>query len=254
MRDKRKNTPQGIQSVENAFLILDTIKKNPDPLTLSDVSRMTNMSKSRVQKYIISLLKLNVLDRNEKDFTYSFGSKLLEIGLHAFKSYDIIEISGRYLKQIRKQLKQTSALNIWTHNGPVVVKSEPSGAPVSVDIQIGYQPPILKSATGKCFAAFKDSLTIQSLIDAEIVKYKLNEDMVKEELKEIKENGYSYRKATHKGVPGGVAITCPVFNSSGEILAVLSVIGFSDELNTAPNSKEVKTLKEIAHNLSNEIH
>src|SRR5699024_9636056 len=128
---------------------LDTIKKSTTPLTLSEISHLTDMSKSRVQKYIISFLRLGALVQNKKDHTYSFGPKLLEFGLHSLQSYNIIEISDPYLKEIRKELNQSSALNIWTQTGPVVVKSEPSGDPISVDIQVGYRPPFFKSATGK---------------------------------------------------------------------------------------------------------
>lgn len=245
--EEGKNTPQGIQSLEHAFYILDIIKNSSKPLTLSEIAELTAMSKSRVQKYTITFLKLGVLVMNA-DHTYTFGSKLLELGLHSLKSYDIIDISDVYLKEIRDELNQSTALNIWTLDGPVAVKSESSRGPISVDIQVGYQPPLLNSATGKCFVAFMEPAKIKTFIDHEVRSSELDR-----ELEDIKENGYAFRKTVHEGVPGGMAIACPVFNYSGSIIAVVSVIGFSESIGTVPNSKEVQKLKKITSALSHKL-
>src|SRR5690625_424997 len=251
---EKKREVQGIQSVEHAFFILDTIKKSKEPLTLSDISRLTNMSKSRVQKYINSFLKLEALVRSDQDYTYSFGSKLLEFGVHALKSNDIIEMSDYFLKEIRNELNQSSALNIWTQNGPLIVKSEPSGEPISIDIQPGYRPPILKSATGKCFAAYMEASKIKDFIEKDIQQYNLDRTEIEKELEEVRNNGYSFRDTTEEGVSGGVAITCADLRKSGNILDALSIIGFHDGLNTSPDSKEVQKLKEVTSNLSKMLH
>lgn len=243
-----KNTTQGIQSLEHAFFILDIVKNSSNPLTLTEISHLTDMSKSRVQKYIITFLKLGVLVLSEKNHTYTFGSKLLELGLHSLKGYDIIDISDSYLKEIRDELNQSTALNIWTPAGPVAVKSESSKGPISVDIQVGYQPPLLDSATGKCFVAFMDSSKIKEFVDDEMPQHHLEK-----ELEEIRKNGYSFRKTIHEGVPGGMAISCPVFNYAGNIIAVISVIGFSESIDTDPHSREVQKLKRITSDLSQKL-
>jgi len=245
---EKKKTPQGIQSLEHAFFILDTIKKSSKSLTLSEISQLTNMSKSRVQKYIVTFLKLQVLVLNKKDYTYSFGSKLLDFGLHLLKNHNIIELSDPYLKKIREELNQASALNIWTQNGPVAVKSESSSGPISVDMQVGYRPPLFKSATGKCFVAFMDPSKIKEFTDTEVQQYNLGK-----ELEDIRKNGYSFRNTIHEGVPGGVAIACPVFDYSEDIIAVLSIIGFSGSIETDPDSKAVQKLKKIASDLSRNL-
>lgn len=244
---------QGIRSVEHAFTILETIKNSPEPLTLSDISRLTNMSKSRVQKYIISFLKMDVLQRNENDYTYQFGTKLLDFGLHAIRKYEVVELAGKYLKIIKNELHQTSALNIWTAKGPVVVKTETSGEPISIDIQVGYRPPLLRSATGKCFVAFMETAEIKKMMQNEIKQYNLDSKSIEKELDKIRKNGFSFRDSTEEGVPGGVAITCPVFSSSGNIVAAISIIGFHDNLDISSDSKEVKKLKEITLSLSKEL-
>ncbi|GAA0448368.1 IclR family transcriptional regulator [Lentibacillus halophilus] len=253
LNDESKSTIQGIQSVEHAFFILDTIKESSQPLTLSEISHATNMSKSRVQKYVISFLRLGALVQNEKDHTYSFGPKLIEFGLHSLQRYDIIELSEPYLKEIKRELNQSSALNVWTQTGPVVVKSEPSDRPISVGIQVGYRPPLYKSSTGKCFAAFLDSSEVEDLIDSEAQHYDLDRKEIKKELEDIRENGYSFRDTIHEGIPGGAAITCPVFDNSEHIIAAISIIGFSESINTEAHSKDVQKLKELTSGLSQDL-
>ena len=252
--NKQKNTnsyhPSGIQSVENALFILNCLKMSDAPLSLSELSRKTNMSKSKLQKYLISFLKLGVLSINKKDLTYTLGPTLIELGLHALQRFDVAAISEPFLKELKQELKQASALAIWNGECPIIVKYEESGNLINVQVKVGFQAPLLNSSTGKCFAAFMDPSIIEPLIVSEISRLGLNRTEVETELQKIREDGYAYRDMNYTGIPGNVTIASPVFDYSSEIVAVLCLIGFAGDINTENSSKEVMQLKETANQMT----
>ena len=244
---------QGIQSVENAFIILDVIKNSTAPLNISDISEATQMSKSRVQKYIISFLRQGVVTRDGNSLCYTLGPKIMELGIKSINNFDVVSSADIYLRKIRENLNLTSTLNIWTADGPMVVRYEPSGLPVNVNIQLGYRPPLLKSATGMCFAAYKDTEAVQAIIEAELIKYNLDKEDVNLKLQTIRNLGYASRDKIVEGLPGNLIIACPVFDYENKIIAVMCILGFSGDFNTDQSSSVVKELQSLSHKLSKGI-
>lgn len=243
-------SPKGIQSVEHAIFILDQVKKAKKPLTLTELSTMTGMSKSRLQKYLVSFVKLALLTLNEKEKTYNLGPKLIELGLSAQRQFDIISVIAPFLLEIKEELNQSSLIAFWTEQGPTIVNYQGSGRIINVGIEVGSYTPLLKSSVGKCFAAFLPEHLTKELFDYELVRYELDRDEVVKELNEIRALGFSYRDRNFGDLPGNVSAAAPVFDHSDQVAAVVCIIGFEGDLNVDRNSKAVNKLKEVVENVS----
>lgn len=246
-------TGQGIQSIERGTVILDEIKKNESPLTLTELSQKVHMSKNGLKKYLVSFVKVGILTFDEKSKTYDFGATLIEFGLNALNRFNIFSIIDPYMMRIKNEINHSSALAIWTEKGPVIAKYQSGGKSVSVGIEIGYYPPLLGSAVGKCFASFLPAQFTKEIIDLEILDYDLDRDRVIEDLKFIKKAGFSSRDNYFGDLPGNHSISCPIFDYSGTITAAICVLGFTNDLSTDEQSYEVKTLKEITSNISERL-
>lgn len=242
--------PQGIQSVDHALSILNHIKEAHEPPTLTELSGMTAMSKSRLQKYLVSLVQSGALTLDEKDKTYRLGPKLIELGLSALNKFDIVSAVDPFLLEIKQELNQSSALAIWTEKGPMVVKYQDSGRSINVEIEVGFYVPLLKSAVGKCFAAFLPSSITKRMIDQEIHKHGFDKSQAMAELEKVRENGFATRDTSFGDLPGSNSVACPIFDYSGEITAVLCLIGFIGDLDLDASSRDVTKLKEVAGRLS----
>lgn len=243
-------TSQGVQSVELAFTILNCFKEAKESLTVAELSKRMGMSKSKIHKYLVSFVRVGVLIQNKKDSSYAMGPTLIELGLVAQQQFDVVSIAAPYMVELRKQLNQSIALAIWTNDGPMVVKYEESGRPINVEIQVGFHVPLLKSATGKCFAAFMHSDHINALLQQEIVQYDLRKEEVIAELEKVRKEQLAFRDNPYSGVPGTASIAHPIFDYTGNIVAALCVIGFAGDLNTDNESEEVKSLQQTAGKIS----
>jgi len=244
---------RGIQTLERAVLILDEIKESPEPLTLTELSKKVYMSKNHLKKYLISFVKTGILtfDRDKK--TYEFGYKLIDFGLNALNRFSIFSMIDSFMQQIKNELSQSSALAIWTDKGPLVTNYETSGRSINVQVELGYSPPLLGSAIGKCFAAFLPLKLTEPLQDKEIRDYKLDRKLVIKELHHIKEIGVSTRNHYFGDLPGSQCIACPIFDYSDEMVAAISIIGFSNDIDTHPQSNDVQFMKNIARKISKQL-
>src|SRR5699024_11210947 len=145
---------KGIQSVERAFSILDTIKKFPDGLTLTELSNETNVTKSNLQKYLASFLSLDVLYFDETNKKYKFSLKLIDLGLNALRKKYLTDLIDPYMNEIHEEISHAFILALWLEEGPIIVKYLSSGKSLDVEIEVCYRPPLLLSSVGKRFAPF----------------------------------------------------------------------------------------------------
>lgn len=246
-------TSQGIQSIERGSLILDEIKGNENPLTLTELSQKVHMSKNSLKKYLVSFVKVDILTFDEEKKTYGLGSKLIEYGLNALNRLSIFSIVNPFLLRIKNEINHSSALAIWTEKGPVIAKYQRGGRSVSVGIEIGYYPPLLGSSVGRCFAAFLPSQLTKNIMDREIINYVLDRGLVMEDLNCIKKTGFSSRDNYFGDLPGNHSISCPIFDYSETMIAAICIMGFSNDLNTSVQSNEVNALKEITKQISERL-
>jgi len=244
---------KGIQSVERAFFILERFKEYPEGVTLTELSNVTGVSKSNLQKYLASFLNLDVLHFDDGTKKYNFSSKLIELGLSALRKKDIVSIVDPYMVKIKEELNHSSILALWSKDGPIIVKYQGSGKSINVEIELGYRPPLLVSSVGKCFAAYLSNNHVKTLYDKNIEEYNLEPKIIEKQLNEVKEKGFAYRETQFGGLPGNHTIACPIFNYSGNIVGVIGMIGFSHDLNLEMDGEEVKMLKKVSVDISGEL-
>lgn len=244
---------QGIQTVERTALILQEIKNSNKPLTLTELSKKVLMSKNNLKKYLVSFVRVGFVIFNEGNKTYDLGPKLIELGLHALNKHSVISIIDPFMLKIKNELKYSSALAIWSCNGPVISKYQSSGRSLNVEIKLGYHPPLLKSSIGRCFASFLPKQYTEDIITKEIDFYKLSRENVEEDLSNIRKNEFASRDETSSELPGSLSIAVPILNHDGEIVAAICILGFASEFTISEQSNEVQRLKKIAKDISGQL-
>jgi DNA-binding IclR family transcriptional regulator len=117
-----------------------------------------------------------------------------------------------------------------------------ANGPVNIGIKVGSRVSVIQSAAGKVFAAFLSEKITEEKINRELSKYSISREQFEYDINFIKKKGYSFVKSTI--IPGINAIAAPIFNRSSSLIAVLTVVGLENSLDTAEHSKAVQILKE----------
>lgn len=241
---------QGIQSLELGIEILKKIGEAEKPLTISEISDLCDISKSKLHRYLTSFYRTGFLQRNSS-LKYSIGKELITIGLNASKNINIKEAAKPVLLNLRDQLNETVFLSIWRGNGPYPIDIVESNRSYTIGINVGSNTSITKTTAGRLFAAYLPKEMTKYSLQKELFVYKVDKEAFYKELSVIKEMGYSITKGTL--VPGIVAIGCPVFGPNDVIAATISVVGILGTMDQSSDSKVIALLKKECEYLSENL-
>lgn len=237
-----------IQSLQTGIQIIDLIAEQGHPLKFNEIQELSGITKSNLYKYLNTLTQLGLLYRDKKQNTYSLGSKLIEYGMAATGSKDLIGKVTPYLQDISRQTSLTALLAVWTHDGPVIANIWSANYGLNIGAQIGTNLPLL-SSSGKIFATFKDMIYIKEWRLKELSK--IPESLRKEfeeEQQEIAKNHFAYSKEPI--VEQVSSFSVPIFDYNNDLLGALTIVGFTSLVPQSPDDEVSQYVLNCAKEIS----
>lgn len=156
----------GIQTVDTALKVLEIITLEGAPIGLSELSRRTGLIPSKLHRYLVTLIRHDILKQSPVTGLYDLGSAALRIGLAALSRHDAISTAQELIGALAANTKTTVALYVWTEMGPTLVRME-LGTPPPAILRIGTALPLVHSATGRVFLAHMPSSKTEHLVRKE---------------------------------------------------------------------------------------
>ncbi len=252
----KKQQRLGIQSVEVAAQVLQAFINAGQPMQLKDIARLAHMHPGKIHRYLVSLARTGLVEQNEESGHYGLGAMAITLGLAGLRNVSVVGSGADALRQLRDKTAETALLALWSSGGPVVVNLEESARPVYMNIRVGSLLPILKTASGRVFAAHLPEGQSRELIDAEREANGKSDSLhawsaISQLLADTRKRGLA--RVTGDLLLGVNAIAAPVFDHKGRIAAVIGVLGRSQELNVDYGGATAKTLLTIASDLSKRL-
>ncbi|GIC76701.1 IclR family transcriptional regulator [Moritella sp. F3] len=245
---EKKN--QGIQSVEQAFEIIDFFSNKNHPVSLGEAAIEMDISKSKLHKYLASFLRIGIVTQDINGH-YCHGSKLIELGAKILGHTDILHFCEPELQQLRLETQEATALAVWTTQGPMIVRFLESPYPVAISFRVGFHAPLTQSSVGMCFAAFSPEEAYQHLLTAETQGETAQLGAFKQALTSAKDQGYAIRNTINPSIPGAKAISAPIFDATGNIIACILIIGFKQQ--EAIQEKAIQAICASSKRLSQQL-
>ncbi len=164
----RSDKQQGIQSVEVAAPLLLALAGAGGPLALSVLARNAGMPSAKAHRYLVSLIRIGLVEQDGTSGLYDLGPLALEVGLAALGRLDAVKLADESLRSLRDTTGETVALATWGNFGPTYIRLLQSRRPVTVNLQIGSVMPLTYTASGLCFAAFMPEDELAPLLRQEL--------------------------------------------------------------------------------------
>ncbi|ADG06995.1 IclR family transcriptional regulator [Kyrpidia tusciae] len=239
----------GIQSVETAVKILQTLVAHSTPISLTEFAGLLGMSKSKLHRYLTSLCRMQLLIQSAETDLYALGPRMIEWGLAAMDQYDLTAAAVPVMKNFVNKVDESIALAIWSDKGPLFVSVQKSTKQINIGIRVGSYIPVSTSATGQVFAAYnRDDLRIRAFLEEECRVRGIPLDQVEQELHIVRQRGFGF---TRGGVIQGLgAVAVPVLNHSCNTEGVLTLITVESSVSTDRNHPLNVALRESAQELS----
>ncbi|RLL46894.1 IclR family transcriptional regulator [Oceanobacillus piezotolerans] len=239
METKRKNDT--IQSLRIGLSIIEVIAKEGRPLKVIEIQEKTQITKSNLYKYLNTLIQENFLFRDSETSMYHLGSKLIQYGFAAMGNQDILPIITPYLQSISVRTRSSVIFAVPTYNGPVIAKIWRSSQILNIGAELGtLLPP--RSSSGKIFHAFSSKLMIDSWNKEKDLSLPENE------LEKIKKDKIAF--ANEPLISQISSVSIPILSFDKELIGIVTVVGFSTDIPSTPDSEFSQYLQEVQLEIS----
>ena len=246
---------RGIQTVDSAGEILNLICNSPHALSLSEIAQMMQLPPSSAYKYLVSLLRTELIQRDESSLTYRAGSLSLRLGLAKMR-HDLVLLEARAaLTKLADKYQVNVFASMWSNvNGPTVVFYKETAGFFHIGFRLGIRLSLHRTTTGRLFAAYMERQSLQpylvkldikeqaALQDPELIKYCM----------QIREQGYSHLSGTP--TPGLSTYAVPVLDEQEKLIMTLSAFHQIDQLDQEKEHSLIADLKRIALQFKEKSH
>lgn len=238
-------------STKNTLKIFDLFDEENRHLTVAQIAKKLNKPQSSVYRYVRVLRENNFLREKENGY-YSLGYKFLKYYRIVKMDVDLSSIAEKHMVQLTNDFSETTMLLVYSNLQAVCLYTVNSNERVKVAGEPGEIIPLYAGGSSKALLAYLDEKILIQLYEQENIKQFTNQTIVefehmKKHLNIVRKNGYAYSNGElHEGV---ISYGVPIFNSSQEVIASLSITGLENRFQKISEPDVVNRLKETARKI-----
>ncbi|MGP9631168.1 IclR family transcriptional regulator [Halomonas sp. AOP42-C1-46] len=252
---------RGIQSLETGFHIIKVIQSAGHPLPLKKLSEATGLSSSKLQYYLISLMRTQMLQQDSATGFYSLGPALLYMGMGYLEQFDLFSASKTHMIELVEAIGFSVFLGVWGTRGPTIVYRVDSPVSRAVfELRVGSVLPLLRSALGRNFLAHLPYNTVNHWVEEELKDTQSDTSLLKksETPTNHEEVNILIQRIRTQGISRGracilsdfTALSAPIFDHSNNISGALTVMGPINGLDDSYEGNVARQLKEATRQIS----
>lgn len=245
---------QGIQSVEIGARVLKALASLPADASLKNIASAGGMSASTAHRYLVSLGRAGLVEQDAATGHYGLGIGALEIGLTALGRIDAVKIGTAALTKLRSEVDANALLAVWGTHGATIIRFVEASQPVTVSVRVGSVMPLLTSATGRAFLAWRDDAQIRRLVSEEQAR-RAKQKLPRVDVNGIRKDARKHGLARVEGhlMAGISGLAAPILAHDGSATMVLTAFGTQPVFDARWNGSIAETLRNIASEASRRL-
>ncbi|MGP1273878.1 MAG: IclR family transcriptional regulator [Caulobacterales bacterium] len=217
---------EGIQSVGTGLRVLRVLAALDGPAGLGVIARAAGLSSPQAHRYLVSLTEAGMARQLPGDGRYDLGPGALELALGALSRVDAFSEADAALARFRDETGRTVQLAALGPNGPVIVRWFMGVPPVVTALAVGSRLPLLRSATGHVFLAYREPQETGWMVEEELRTTGVSGGIDVEALRaSTRKTGYSSVSETL--IPGLRASAVPILDLQGRAALVATLLANS---------------------------
>ena len=262
----RDAEPRGIQTIEVGGRLLLALAHHGQPLALKDLAQAAAMTPGKAHPYLVSFIKLGLVERETEGGRYGLGPLALQMGLIGLQQYDPVRLATPVIDELARATGHTVAIAVWGHRGPTLVRIAEAPSPVHVSMRHGTVMSIPGTASGRLFAAYgppeavRDALANEARFapDAAVRATRAKTGgrfglggAFDREVAQVRAQGVAHIDGV--AVPGVSALAVPVFDAQDKLVLSLTAIGPSATFDSSSDGAVAALLRPAAAGLSRRL-
>ncbi|MDK1389614.1 IclR family transcriptional regulator C-terminal domain-containing protein [Sinorhizobium sp. 8-89] len=214
-------------TIEKGMVVLDAFYANPRPMTLTEVTAASGLSKSAAQRVLYTLRALRYLTQSEITRQYALSSRAMDIGNAYLRSNPLVEATFPFLLEASRQSQETVGLTELDSTDVVFISRVPSRRIVSSYVGVGTRLPALATASGRVILAYlnpkmADQIVETSDLSALVGPGVTDPSALLAELGKIRAKGFAV--VSQKANLGDISTAAPVLGYDHEVVAAVTIV------------------------------
>lgn len=224
--DLQKNQETQIPTNLRLLLVVEEIAKAGTPLKPMQLSAALGLPKPTIHRLLQTAEAEGFLQRDLDGRSYGPGPRLRQIAVHTMSSERLRTGRLAILKSVAEEIGETCNLATPDREGMTYLDRVETKWPLRIQLPIGTQVPFHCTASGKMYLSTLRESTLDAVIKSRpleelTAKTITSTDALREELAATRARGYS--QDDEEFMLGMTAIAVPVLDSTGRLMATLSV-------------------------------
>lgn len=258
MRDAARaaNGRGGVKAAATTCAVLSGLAALGGRASLAALAAHLGAHPSTLHRYLKSLAAAGLVVRDPLTTAYALGAEAIALGLAAMRQSDPIRAADAALVRLRDELGATAFLAVPGNRGPTIVRLEEPAEPVVVNVRPGFVLSVLWSATGRCLLAASRDARLHAIAREELAAAPPRRRSLLPETEPIATLCQEIRSAGGIAtvrdlyLVGVSAAAAPIFDFTGAVKAVLTVLGPTDAFDVSPSGPVVAALRAEAEAVS----
>jgi IclR family acetate operon transcriptional repressor len=243
----------GVQSVDRALLIIETLAEDDEGYRLSDLAVRTGLSTSTVHRLLATLEKRRFVQFDRDESMWHIGAQSFAVGSTFVRRRNFVTQALPYLRKLRDQTRETANLAVVDDGAMVVLTRVESREIMRSVTKVGGRVPMVASGLGKALLSTYSEEDVFAIIQREGMPRLTSKSIVRagelcKSLHDIRQQGYSVDD--EEALTGLRCVSAVVYDDCSEPLAAISVSGKASRV---PNDRLPvlgKLVREVAAELT----
>jgi IclR family KDG regulon transcriptional repressor len=216
-----------VRAVERALDVLSCFIEKSE-WGLSEIAVRIGLHKSTVHRLLATLDDRGFVVRDGGTEKYRLGLRILELSSNLSRSDDPSVVLLPDMEKLRDELGETVSLYVRDKNERVRIQAVQSTQAIRRVAAVGARLPLSVGASSKVLLAFAEAAIRSAALADPGWPASLDRSHYHRQLEEIESAGYA--TSFEEREPGAAAVSAPIFNRSGKLVAALAVSGPSNRL------------------------
>lgn len=236
--------------------ILELFLNSEGELTLSEMSKLSGLNKSTINRIASFLVKRGYLSQREKRGKYSLGMKFLDFSVVIKERLKIREIALQNLAKLKQTVQESCGLVIWDGKEATLIDMIHSNSVLRVSPDEVTRLPLHPTACGKIFLAHMQQEDLELYFDEQTLKKYTDRTIIdpvnlRKELTAVKKEGLAFDSDEH--MIGISSIGAEIRDINGNVVAAAVVVGPTARLSRNKLTAIAPIVKKYAMDISRDL-
>ena len=243
----------GVQCVDRALLIIETLAEDDEGYRLSDLAVRTGLSTSTVHRLLTTLEKRRFVQFDRYESKWHVGAQCFAVGATFTRRRNFAAQAMPYLRKLRDLTRETANLAVVDDESIIVLTRIESREIMRSLTKVGGRVAMVASGVGKAVLATYSDEDVNAIICRQGMPRLTEKSIVRpselfRELEAIRRQGYAVDDEEAR--MGLRCVAAVVYNHCGEPLAAISVSGMTSRLTDERLPALGRIVREVAAELT----